>query len=47
MSTGMIGGRMCGMRAKRVGHRQTLETAVRGIGQRISVGRPTRVIAAE
>lgn len=25
---------MCGMRARRVGHRQTLETAVRGIGAR-------------
>lgn len=34
MSAGMIGGRMCGMRARRVGHRQTLETAVRGIGAR-------------
>jgi len=34
MNAGMIGGRICGMRARRVGHRQTLETAVRGIGAR-------------
>jgi len=43
----MIGGRMCSMRAGRVGHHQTLETAVRGIGARISVSWPTRVIATE
>jgi len=42
----MISGQMCSMRARRVGHRQTLETAVRSIGAR-HVNWPTRVIAAE
>jgi len=32
MNAQEIGGRMCGMRVRRVGYYQTLETAVRGIG---------------
>jgi hypothetical protein len=32
MNAEVIGGRICGMRARRVGHRQTSGTAVRGIG---------------